>query len=250
MNSAIEFTIADFPGYAEFVARENLIRGASCLGLNEKICGLEVLPINAAHVRLLALVRSPFMAAYPVKMLCDKPDILGDIMRFLWIVSPQYEQGARTRAHWWQRRTARDKFNAAFAPIMAMRLDKVIQEIMDYVEEAYIDSEDGDSGKSYCAFEVSIAHELHKHYGYRVDFWNHPPKNQNPLLVPLKLVFQFRKLRAKTEGIEIANRSDKLVELGLKSIGEREQKIRNYERELATTPAQATDPKLPLYELN
>ena len=94
MNSAIEFTIADFPGYAEAVERENAIRGASCLGINEVICGLEVLPLCAAHVRLLSLVRSPFMGAYPVQALIEKPDILADIMRFLWIVSPQYQTGA------------------------------------------------------------------------------------------------------------------------------------------------------------
>lgn len=229
MNCAIEFSVADFPGYVEAVARENEIRGAACLGINETICGLEVKPLCAAHIRLLSLVKSPFLGKYPLALLCEKPGILNDLMLFLWIVSPQYETGARQRKHFWQRRTARDRFNEAFSKIVKMRVDVVVSEIQDYVEEAYTDSDDSSAGggKSFAAFEISIAHELHENYGYRVDFWNHPPAHQNPLLVPLKIVFQLRKLRQQIKGEEPANKSDQLIRDGLGGFGNKKETATN-----------------------
>ena len=243
MNSAVAFKHADFPGYAEAVARENEIRGAACLGINEVICGLEVKPMCAAHVRLLSITHSPFMGRFTVAQLAGtpdngftdgKPDILTDIMRFLWIVSPMYETGSRAsvaapKRRWFEgdkkysrrckaARTARDKFNEAFAPILKQPVDKVVKDILDYVEEAYTDADDSDDGaeKSHYAFEVSIAHEFAKNYGYRVDFWDSTcPADKNPLLVPLKIVFQLRKLRERQDGGHPANKSDKLIVAGL-----------------------------------
>ena len=233
MNSAIEFTIADFPGYAEFVALENEVRGLACLGINETICGLEVKPLCAAHVRLLSLVGSPFLGSYPVKALVEKPGIANDVMLFLWIVSPHYEQGSQVSPprRWWQSKakpTARDRFNEAFAPVVKMDAGKVIGDILLYVENSYIDAEESAKNtKSYFAFDVAIAHELCDSYPtcYRVDFWNPEcPKDKNPLQVPLKIVFQLRKLRAVTEGQEPTNKSEKLIQSGLGQIGKRQVK--------------------------
>ena len=244
-NCAIEFSVADFPGYAEAVAREDSIRGAACLGINEVICGLEVKPMNAMHVRLLTLVGSPFMGRLTVANLAGtaeknfqdgKPDILNDIMLFLWIVSPGYEAKSRASAIFPRKKllersqtflerrratlTARDKFNEAFAPILKQPVDKAVKEILEYVDEAFIDSDESEAGgKSYYAFEVSIAHEMHKHYGYRVDFWDsNCPSDKNPILVPLKIVFQLRKLRAQIDGGRdsiVTNKSDRLISDGL-----------------------------------
>jgi hypothetical protein len=125
-------------------------------------------------------------------------------------------------------RTPRDAFNEAFAPILKQPVDKVVQEILEYVEEAYTDADDSDDGageKSHCAFEVSIAHEFAKHYGYRVDFWDATcPADKNPLLVPLKIVFQLRKLRAEINGGRdsiVTNKSDRLISDGLGKMSER-----------------------------
>ena len=234
MNSAIAFTVADFPGYSEAVAKENEIRSRACLGINEVICGLEVKPLCALHVQLLSLVRSPFLGAYQTEQLIDKPDILADIMRFLWIVSPFYRQdGPPKRPGWlqwafyWRKvESPRDRFNVAYGPIMKQKLDVVIREILEYVNDSFSDAEPGEKdAKSYYAFEVSIAHELYTHYGFRVDFWNpYCPADKNPLLVPLKIVFQLRKLRAQiANGSEaaITNKSDKFIVLGLAEIGKR-----------------------------
>jgi hypothetical protein len=234
------FTDADCPGYAEAVARENLVRGAACLGLNEKICGLEVKPLTAYHVRWLVLVRSPFLLKVSAEVLANKPDILDDVMKFLWIVSPMFEPGVRERG-WglgsgvWG--TAKDKFNRTFAPILKQRIDTVCREILDYVDEAYIDAEEaGHRDKNYYEFEVSIANELHEHYGYRVDFWNAMPVEKNPIHVPLKLVFQFRKCRAQKKGLTVSNSSERFISAGLEAMNARDRRVREYEGELARQP--------------
>jgi hypothetical protein len=62
-----------------------------------------------------------------------------------------------------------------------------------------------------------------------VDFWNNPPAHQNPLFVPLKIVFQLRKLRAQIAGgidAIVTNRSDKLVELGLSQMGQHSEPVK------------------------
>jgi hypothetical protein len=237
VNSAIEFTIADFPGYAEFVARENELRAGACLGINETICGCDVKPLNAAHIALLSLVRSPFLSLSATEIwdaVMDSEErraqLQCDILRFLWIVSPQYEQGSRAgvipRRKWYESRhrhlrraaaamTARDKFNAAFAPVLKQPVDKVLQEICQYVDDAYIDTDDSrpdGAEKTGWAFQISIACELSTNHGYRVDFWNPAcPVEKNPLLVPLKIVTQLRKYRQARRGEPIKNRSDSCV---------------------------------------
>lgn len=234
MNSAIEFSVADFPGYQEAAAREIAIRGAACLGINETICGMEVRPLCAAHVRLLTLIQSPFLRSSLTDELAAKPEILGDIMRFLWIVSPHYERGSKASAprRWWQlpaSPTRRDMFNHAAAQLATMPALDVIEAIVEYVDEAFIDDDENetDSGteKSHYAFEISVAHEMHKHYGYRVDFWDAQcPPEENSLLVPLKIFFQLRKLRAHIEnaGGSPGNKSDRFVRAGLEAIGKRQ----------------------------
>jgi hypothetical protein len=233
-NSAVEFSLADFPGYAEQAARERRIRAAACFGLNETICGFEVKPLCAAHVSYLTLIRSPFLSAFTAEQLCDpvagRPGLLPDILTFLWIVSPQYKEGSKARKSRWQRKTPRDRFNEAFASLVNLPALDVVKEILSYVEESFIDCGEGEPGaKSFFADEISIALEMAKH-GYRLDFWNKScPAEKNPLLVPLKIVFQLRKARQAmehgTEGLE--NKSDKMIAAGLPALGERLRSQKN-----------------------
>ena len=239
-TGARPFVAADFPGYAEAVARENTIRAAACLGVNEKICGLEVRPLTAWLYRWLALVRSPFLIpGMTAGALVEKPEIVNDVMAFLWIVSPMFVPGARQRERWWQRRTARDRFNMAFAPILQQRVDDVCREILEYVDEAFVDAGAPDPGgdKNYFAFEVEIADELHRHYGYRVDFWRAPADGMNPVHVPLKLIFQFRKRRRQAAGDVLWNGSDEYLSKGLAAMNARDRRLREYEMEMARQPA-------------
>ena len=161
-----------------------------------------------------------------------------------------YERGSKPskKAKWWQAQeiTSRDRFNIEFSRILKLEAPAVLKAILEYIDDAYIDAGDPDEvmTRNYYAFEVSIAHELHEHYGYRIDFWNpNILDEENPLLVPLKLVFQFRKLRQQLEhGNEaaISNRSDKLVSAYLVEIGNR-QKTKDYETELSKKQAANLD---------
>jgi hypothetical protein len=229
MSGARPFLDADFPGYAEAVAREHVVRGAACMGLSEKICGFEVKPLTAAHVRWLTLTRSPFLLGGLKPADFDsRPFLMDDIMRFLWIVSPMFDlRRSQPKRHWWQRQTARDRFNTAFAAIMDQEVGTVCREILEYMEEAYLDMEESQvtNDKSYFAFEVMIAEELHRNYGYRVDFWNAMPPDKNPIHVPLKLIFQFRKLRKHQSGEKtlVSNRSEKFISDGLARMSQTEK---------------------------
>ena len=242
MSGAVAFTDADYPGYAEAVARESMIRGAACLGLNEIIFGLEVLPLNCAHLGLLSFVQHPFHGGFTLAQLVGtpehqfqdgKPDILDDIMRFLWIVSPMYETGSRASAprKWWQKRqpkTARDRFNEAFSPIVKEPIDKVVSEILEYFDAAFVDTDDTPptSDKQFFGFQIAVAVELEKEHGYRVDFWNPDcPKDRNPMLVPLKIIAQLRKCRARNAGEIVCNRSERFIADGLAEIDRREREL-------------------------
>ncbi len=250
MLSGTAFDDGDYPGYAEAVAREHSIRSAACLGLNEIICGLEVKPLCAAHWQLLSLVQSPFLRRFTAEQLATKPDILTDIMGFLWIVSPFYEAGSRVseprKKSFFGRRikaTARDNFTSSAAIIFNCPVDKVCAEILEYVEQSFVDADESTKSdeKSYYAFELAIASELQEHYGFRLDFWNHPPIENNPLMVPLKLVFQLRKLRAQRAESVVVNKSEKHIREGLDKLQEklnRDHQTRQYERDLgrASTP--------------
>jgi hypothetical protein len=238
MSGARPFTDADFPGYAEAVRRENTVRAASCLGLNEKICGLEVKPLTAYHLRWLLMVNSPFLLkGVSGEGLADKPGIIDDVMLFLWTISPQFKPGSQPSAKWKRNlfgsflfrifETNRDKFNRLFAPIISQRIDRVCSEILEYVDEAWLDyGEASGSDKTFYAFEVEIAHEMHEHYGYRVDFWNPMPPEKNPVHAPLKLIFQFRKLRHQASGLVLSNTSERFISKGLAEMNERDRKQR------------------------
>lgn len=216
MSGARPLLEADFPGYAAAVAHENLVRGAACLGISSEICGLTIKPLTAFHVRQLGFARSPFLISdITLDALLAKQDILDDIMRFLWIVSPMWKQGALTRKHFWQRRSARDHFNKMFAPILKQPADKVCREILEFIEEAYLDAgEASGTDKTFFAFEIGIAIEL-REFGFRADFWNSMPPEKNPVHVPLKIVFQLRKHRHYSKGALVSNKSERLISDGL-----------------------------------
>lgn len=260
MSEVWAFDDADFPGYDAAVAHENLVRAAACLGKNETICGLEVKSLDAHHVRLLTLINSPFLATVTAEELCTREEaqewLLHHIMLFLWTVSPMFELGSMAseppQRKWWQKfithhasritpPTARDRFNTAFAPILQQPLDVICREILEYIAEAYQDAEPGDgtgNNKSYYAFEIMIAEELHANYPrtFRLDFWSADcPPSQNPLHVPLKLVFQLRKCRHHRKGEGVSNKSDTIIAAGLAALGRKHQRQRDYETELSLT---------------
>lgn len=224
-----------YPGYAEAVARENLIRGAACLGWDETVCGCAVRPLTPYHIRRLTYARSPFLARLKAEELCQDEThhaaLLHHAMIFLWTISPMFSEAgvgtARPRKWWPRRQTPRDRFNQSFSDIMQLTILEVSRELLNYVDEAYIDSEDaGPSADTtqHCAFEIQIAQELHKNYprAYRIDFWNPDcPRGENPVHVPLKIIFQLRKARLKAAGETVSNRSDLVKSEGLAALGKK-----------------------------
>lgn len=231
----------DFPGYREAVERESIVRGASCLGISERICGFEVKPLTAFHIRYLLLVESPFVYSFPrgkwiecVKAFCLRETIAADIMRFFWIISPFFQPVPKKH---WLLKSPRQKFELVYSGVVKIPLDRLLLEILEYMDEAWIDSDSGPADdKSYFAFEVSIAEELHEHYGYRIDFWNpNCPADNNPIHVPIKLILQFRKCRQKMSDAKaiVTNKSEILLSDGLSAMNERDKKMFEYEIELA-----------------
>lgn len=232
-----DLTPADFPGYAAAVARENLVRAAACLGLPESICGLEVMSMNIEHVRLLAMVRSPFlMRGIGAQRLCGKPGIETDVLTALWVLSPRWRPSGR----------ARDRFlkSKPVRAIMRLPIDKPVAALLNYVDEAYIDSPaGGDDLKSYFAFEIPVAIEMSRAFGLPLDFWNkHPVRNfirwvtgkPSPLRVPLKILFQIRKAQRQMDDPKaiMHNASDKLLADGLAAMNQRDKRTMDYEREM------------------
>lgn len=233
MNSAVPFTADDFADVEIEQARERYIRSVACLGVNERICGIEVKPLCMAHISLLRASQSPFLMHWSFEKAIEtlgQENLQNYFMLFMWIVSPHYEQGSTIKTRWWQRKTARDRFNESVAPIASVPLPVVYNEIMAYMDEAFIDAEESPAGeihKSFYAEEISIAYEFAK-FGWRIDFWNADcPQDKNPMLVPLKIVFQLRKARAQAElgkDASLSNRSDRLVAVAQVKIGERHRR--------------------------
>ena len=216
----IDESVPDFDKFKQAEARENLIRAVACLNLTERICGIEVMPLTPYHVRYLCLARSPFLLDdVTVEELLAWPNIVEGIVTFLWVVSPKFQPGLSVKQKWWQRKTAKDKFLKSIHPILKMRSDEVCKEILNYVDEAFIDAERGgaESPVNYFSNEVAIAFEMHEAYNFRVDFWHDEPRRSNPIHVPYKLLLQLRKARAKWNNPEAAltNSSEKIMLAGL-----------------------------------
>ena len=237
--------VVEVPGYREAVARENLIRVTACLNLTETICGFEVKALTPYHLRFLSLVNSPFLIeGMTAEELINKPGINDNIIGFLWVVSPFYQTGCRSRIeslkgrmknifwriesrlgtrqrNWLLNRlvgpkTNRDKFNDIYSPLVIQDAVKVCKVILDYVDDAFIDHEpSGIGGKSYFCQEMVFAYELHKIFpqAFRIDFWNDEPRSSNPSHVPLKLIFQLRKAHRAASDAEavLSNKSEKVL---------------------------------------
>ncbi len=222
-------SIADFPGYAEFVARENLVRAAACLGLPERICGVEVEPMNIEHVRLLSLASSPFqMRGISVEQLCQKPGIEVDVTTAMWILSTRWRAGSA-------RAKARFLKSKSMLALMRLPIDQPVAALLKYVDDAYIDCPPGDGEmKSYFAFEIAVAVEMARAFQLPLDFWNKHPVRQfirwltgkpSPTRIPLKILFQLRKVQRQMDAPNaiMHNASDKLLADGLAEMNKRDR---------------------------
>jgi hypothetical protein len=201
----VEFN-RDCPGYLEAALREDLIRATPFLGIEERINGLPVMPLTLRMVQWLGMVRSPFLSKLPADVLITKPDIAADIMMFFWIVSPSFKIGNER---------AKKRFYKTHGQILKCNAQKTVQEIIEYIEEAFLDSseniKEGDQ-KNYYSTAASIVGFFHRGYGLEIDVWENSiwrnlirklTGRPNAIDIPLKIAFQLIRAHQKHEHPEM-----------------------------------------------
>ncbi len=182
----------DVPGYDEATRREEELRSLAFLGLEERIAGLPAAALTLRRLQWLTLVKSPFLASLPADALLEKPNVAADIILFLWIVSPQFEAGNEK---------AKRKFYKTHGAVMKADAKNLIQEILDYVDEAFLDSGYGGAGeqRSYYSTAAALIGFFHKNYGLQIDVWENSRLRNffrritgqpNVMDIPLKVAFQ------------------------------------------------------------
>jgi len=200
----VEFN-RDCPGYLEAALREDLIRATPFLGLDERINGLPARPLTLRMVQMLGMVKSPFLTSLPADVLLTKPDITTDVMTFLWVVSPSFSI---------ENKKAKSKFFKTYGKILQDEPKKVIQEIIDYVDEAFLDS--GESNKegdqrSYYSTAASVVGFFVRNYGLQIDVWENSfwrniirklTGRPNAMDIPLKIAFQLIRVHQKHQNPE------------------------------------------------
>jgi len=202
---AVEFH-RDVPGYAEAARREEDIRAVPFLGLDERIAGLPAASLTLRRVQWLTMVRSPFLLKVGTSTLLDKPNLAADIILFLWIVSPKFEAGNER---------AKKRFYKSHGGVMKQDAVKVVTEILEYVEEAFLDAAERDrtdDPRSYYSTAAGLVGFFHQHYGLQVDVWENSWARRmarlltgqpNVLDIPLKIAFQLIRVHQKSVNPEM-----------------------------------------------
>jgi hypothetical protein len=72
----------EIPGYKAAVERENLIRSASFLPVNESLAGFEVVPMSLRHYTILCISKNP--------LLYGKAPSVEQLAAFLWLLNPAF----------------------------------------------------------------------------------------------------------------------------------------------------------------
>ena len=134
---------------------EEKLRGSVFLPVQEKICGIEVLPLTLRIVRRLRTVRSPFICG-------GRGGIgAGDILVFLWAVSPGY---------FFRTKKAREKAKAKLIDrARAISYRQAVRGIRRYLFYASMDrppAPRSKSGASFVAFEAAMIHRIAAAYGW------------------------------------------------------------------------------------
>ena len=201
----------DCPGYAEAARREEEIRVVPFLGLEERIAGLPVSPLTLRRLQWLTMVRSPFLYGLSAETLIEKPGIADDIILLLWIVSPQFKAGNER---------AKRRFYKTHGSVLKADAAKVIQEIIDYVDESFLDSGAGEKGateRSYYSTAAALVGFFAANYGLPLDAWENSiwrnlvrrlTGKPNVMDIPLKIAFQLVRVhqRSKNPDFKPTNR--------------------------------------------
>jgi len=175
------------PGLRAAVEAETRQREVAFLPVNESICGVEVLPFTPIHFTALDAVRSPFVHG-------GIPSA-GDVLAFLWCVSPEYQPGARFKAWRFARRNRGIDYFKALAGIQ------------EYLSQAFGDApgrKDTGFTPSYYSGTAAAVDLLAHQYGWH---------EKDILRMPYKRIFQYArciKSRLVEKPIHF-NRSEELI---------------------------------------
>lgn len=198
-------------GWREAVQQEQLTRDAAFLGLTETIGQFEVVPLTLRHLLILRISHSPFLCG-------GVPQSAHDIVRFLWLLHPQYDpRGGKAREMlkracavytvpskpWLHTRRAMERYERRCAEVM-IKITEITSKIRAYLAEALIDWPAGSAGSivtpfsDACAISAMMAREHH-----RTEEW--------VFNCPLKALFQYINEIREARGKPMFNPSDKLV---------------------------------------
>lgn len=148
------------PGYRRAEIRgealEENIRGNAFVSIPEKICGIEVLSLTMRIVRRLKVAKSPFLCGGGIRA--------GDVLTFLWAVSPGYS--LRTKK-------AREKAKAVLVEKMgALPYRRAVRGVRRYLFYAWMDrpptsrKTKNETSKGFVAFEAAMIHHIASAYGW------------------------------------------------------------------------------------
>lgn len=168
------------PGYVEAVEREEFFRAAAFLRLNERLCGLEVLPLTTRHLLWLEVIESPFVTGAPIPM----AEAHLHVAAFVRVVTPGFNAFS-----WWRRRLFfRNYRRGMYGEKIAA--DAAVTAVKEYRDEAFGDrpARRGThaAAASYWSTAAGMCHELCSNYSMSID---------EALDVPLKVVFQLLKVQ-------------------------------------------------------
>lgn len=175
------------PGYKEAVQREALQREAAFVPVTESIQGVPVLPLTPLHYSMLDCAGSPFVTGgIPTP---------GDVIAFLWCVSPDYSPNGWLRRWRFARAARRLPYSAT------------VNAIGDYLTEAFADAPGVKAQgfrPSYYSGTASMVDLLASQYGWPEDAI---------LRTPFKRLFQYaRAIRARHDDKPIFfNPSDAVI---------------------------------------
>lgn len=174
----MEIDIWSIPRYAETVAHEQQLRDGAFLGLNEWINGVEAKPFAPEHHNILTELGSPFIVN------SERQPRPGDILVFLWIVSPRWRPQNTLLGRWAKRRF--------FRSLRDINFQATVRALDQYIADAFYDAPRIDRKskatvprpKSYSSHNAILAHEFGTAYGWT---------DEKILRTPYKRLFQCRK---------------------------------------------------------
>lgn len=152
------------PGYDDALREERRIREEIFLGVNPRICGIEIQNITPFLLARLSQMETPFLCGGPVNK--------SDIIYFLWALSPAFvgEKRKYPRSNFFRKLTFRNPLGPyaqrdAFIADVSKHLSKQWKEaeasIDEFVRDTFMDANNGGSIES-VPYVTGVAWMLYK----------------------------------------------------------------------------------------